>query len=257
MIAKASKLDENWSNVSSRKLRSDNDTKNTCFYLYYLDIFMDETVVITLNKNAKQGSKPLSSLRNYQCSSIVSGNNQLFTENTLYKVIDKDERGIHSLEFDESTDVPTVVNSDEKKIITADQSCRIQQHIILHKINKLLLYYYGCMIDYHVRRQKNNTLSKLTLDTFIDFDENGLMKLKVKQESKDDYEEICETMNIIFSHFLENRKGITQRLIIGDRLTFGKKPPTEECVYMSRYTFSQIFNRVRYMKEDIDVIVSS
>ena len=95
------------------------------------------------------------------------------------------------------------------------------------------------------------------MDTFSDFDENGVMKLKVKQESKDDYEEICETMNIIFSHFLDNRKGITHRLIIGDRLTFGKKPPQDECIYMSRYIFSQIFNRIRFNREDIDVVVSS
>ena len=54
-------------NASERKRRSDNDTKNTCFYMYYLLLNLDPTIEITLNENKKQGSQSDNSIKNFQC----------------------------------------------------------------------------------------------------------------------------------------------------------------------------------------------
>ena len=112
MSSKHSKTKENKSDVSERKRRSDNDTKNTCFYMYYLLIYLDPTIQITLNRNTKQGSQPNNSIRNFQCSSIISNTHQIFQSQTNYSVMKTDD-GFHSLTFDDSTDVPNLPESSD------------------------------------------------------------------------------------------------------------------------------------------------
>ena len=265
MSSKHSKTKENKSDVSERKRRSDNDTKNTCFYMYYLLVYLDPTIQITLNRNTKQGSQPNNSIRNFQCSSIISNTHQIFQSQTNYSVMKTDD-GFHSLTFDDSTDVPNLPessdssdssDSSESKIFkqTADQSCRTQQHIMLNKINKLLLFNFKASLTSHVRRQKSGTLSKLTLDTFLDIDMKNLLFLRDTKTTRNEYNEICETMNLLLSYFLDNRNGITQQLIIGDSIPKENSQKENECIYLSRYIFHEIFYRIRFGKEKVDDVM--
>ena len=257
MLPKSLSLNEKRINASERKRRSDNETKYTCFYMYNLLLNLDPTIKITLNRNVKQGSQVDNCIKNFQCESIDSNNNQIFQHGNNYTILQDDESGMYSLVFDDITDTPKQVEEPSKISLTADQSCRLQQHIMMNKINKLLLYYFNMVITFHIRRQKAGTVSKLTLDSFVDIDENNQFIMKEKRSLNDDYHEICETINSILSYFIDNRVGITQQLIIGDNIPNEITTPQNECIYLSRYIYDQIFRRIRFNKENVDDVISS
>ena len=186
---------------------------------------------------------------------------QLFQEGLKYQIIENEPNEMNSVIFHEETELPILedeLNPYEEKKSSADETCRTQQHILMYRINRILSYCFNMSMEYHVRRQKSKTLSKLTIDKFIDIDEKHDIIIKDRKESQEDYDKICEIMNSIFNYFLDNRIGLTNKLIIGDYVNYGEKLPEEdECIYMSRYVFDQIYHRVRFKNENvIDVIKS-
>ena len=108
--------------------------------MYYLLLILDPTTQITLHQNTKQGSQPEDSIRNFQCSSIISNTFQIYQQGMNY-IVKKNDQGIESLVFDALTDIPTQSNDNNKNRNnkqTADELTETSQKLAIDSKEKTI-----------------------------------------------------------------------------------------------------------------------
>ena len=204
-----------------RKRQSINDSILTCFYLYYILIALDPSITIILNSNSTHGCKPLHYIRNFSCHSIFCNNLPLFKYGLFYKIIFDSNKEMNTVLFDEILNVP-IIDSNQNTKYYSDKSCRFIHHILIHRINSLL-HSIGQEIHFHSRKSKQNSLSKILLNSFVDINQNDefiqINKPTISRMNDDSFEhqryrELCEILKEVFSYFLDNKTGKTKQLII-------------------------------------------
>ena len=245
-----------------RKRRSDNLMKLTCFYLYYIFQVLDETVEIILNKNNKQVVVPDEYMKYFPCKQIKSRGKVVFEEGVQYKVHYDQERKINTIQFDETTELPLKA-SDSKVRQTANESCRIQQHIMVTLINKRLKERgEKTELQMYSKRRTEMSLGNILFNQYIDVDsENNLVLINKYQNPKSffrketQFDELVDVLKTFFNWFLNDQKGITSQLIIGDEGMDSFITTTEECIHMKRDYFFTIIHKIRYEHLDMNEIV--
>ena len=262
-IEESSNTDENkQTNALLRKRESLKDSVFTCFYCYYLLISLEKSIKIVLNRNSKQGSKPNDYMRNFVCLSISIGNTILFEHGSTYSIFYDENKDLNTIQFNENKS--PIMETESKSKYYLDTSCKIQQHLMIHKINELLNSY-KLEISYYSRKPTDSSLSKILLHSFIDIDKEGkyvkvqkpiITKINENTDAHIKYNKLCEILNKIFFHFLDNRTGKTKQLIITDDKQDETKP-TKDCIVLTRNQFLEIVHRMRYNNEEIDCILET
>ena len=83
-----------------------------------------------------------------------------------------------------------------------------------------------------------------------------ITKINENTDAHIKYNKLCEILNTIFFHFLDNRTGKTKQLIITDDKQDETKP-TKDCIVLTRNQFLEIVHRMRYNNEEIDCILET
>ena len=249
-----------------RKRQSVQDSVFTCYYCYYLLIALEPTITITLNRNAKQGSKPDNYSRNFICTSITIGKKVLYEDGSDYNVISNEGKSMNIIETDKNG-FPVKVSEMRTKYYL-DKSCRIQQHILINKINLLLAEMKfpenkKAQISFHSRKANENSVSKLLLNSFIDIDAEGkykdirkpiTTKIQTNTEEQKQFTKLCEILNTIFLYLLDHRTGLAEQMIISDEKQ-SDEVLKRKCVVFTRNEFLDIVKRMRFGNEKIEEIL--
>ena len=152
------------------------------------------------------------------------------------------QQGIH---YDEILDVP-IIDSNQNTKYYSDKSCRFLHHILIHRINSLL-HSIGQEINFHSRKSKQNSLSKILLNSFIDINQNDefiqINKPTISRMNDDSFEhqryrELCEILKEVFSYFLD--KNTTKRRLCSISLFLANSSP---CIDNSTYLISSSFDK--------------
>ena len=216
--------------------------KNTCYYLYWFLLNLNQSTEITLNSNKRVRSINNRS-KHFSCSSIKINNKVIFEAESEY-IIQKDPiKHFLTIKFDDDTRIPLMESSAKRKY-SADESCRIQQHILVTSINYLLKPY-NVEIPSFVKRASTNLVSFLTFSHYFDIDDYG--NLFMIEFSKLHFNTLCESLKSVFSFFLDKQTGLTKQLVISGEETKETTGiiQTHERIIISRELFIQIVWYIR------------
>ena len=224
------------------KTKSDNFMKNNCYYLYWLLLNLNPSTKITLNGNKRLRSQNDRS-RHYSCSSIKIGKQVIFEADTEYVICQHHKKGYQTIQMDMKTQTPVKASSSKKKY-TASESCKIQQHILLHTINRLLKTKH-CKIPCDSKRTSKKLICLLHFTQYFDVDDNG--HLVIIDFPNREFDKLCETLKSVFSFFLDKQSGLTRKMVISDDSAQDSCGliQTQEKIIISRQLFLQVVWYIR------------
>lgn len=214
---------EKCQNQTQRKHKSELQIKSNLLYLHMLLLIIDSESQIIFKRIERKSSKEDNSIINFHCTSIISEGYEIFNFNKQY-LVEQNSNSLHStIAIDLKTGYPVVDNLNTNKQNSNDQ-CRIQQHILFHRINKLLEDK-ELSIDYKIHKKSTKGVSSLEIKTFLDFDEKREF-ISFERSFKDDltylpnfkYQQNTNALIDFISYFLDSKNGITQKVVIGDNL---------------------------------------
>ena len=209
--------------IKELKDKSDSNVRSNTLYLSMLLLLLDPTSQITfLSVKTRKTTDDIHS-KNFKISSIISEGNEIFNDNDHY-VIEKDKlQEFLTIKFDDKTGFPVVDETSEDNY-NSDQKMRIQQHILIQTINKILNRN-GMKIDYKIQKSSSKYVSSITINSYFDFNQEGYLIQIEKMDNNDNvsfpniiYKEICNYFFDFLMYFIDYKTGKTQQLIIGDKL---------------------------------------
>lgn len=217
-----------------RKRKSDNNLKNLCYYLYYLYLSIEPTTVIVINSNSRNGSIKQFSQKNYPCQYIFANGKTVFKSGSSYRFVSEDSIGMVTIQFDPKTHLPIEFGMSDNRM-TANESRRNQQHILIQIINNYLRKHYHEEITFNSKRKmRTSTLSCLQMKSFPIFvnktnDTNSFNithqmndKKQIQfvsfSECKKEYDCLVDAISIIIDTYLNKKSRNEKMLIIGDSL---------------------------------------
>ena len=149
-----------------RKRKSDNNLKNLCYYLYHLYLYIEPTTILIMNSNSRNGSTKQFSQKNYPCQYIISKGQVVFKTGNSYRLVSQESMGMVTIEFHKKTQLPIHTGISDNRM-TANESRRIQQHILVQIINRYLVDKYNEEMTFSSKRKtRTNSLSCLQMKTF-------------------------------------------------------------------------------------------
>ena len=273
----------------SRKMKSDFHQRNTSIYLYFLLLAIDSKSEITINRNARDLEENPLQFKTYGCDSIVSQGESVYSKTSKYFISFDDEKKFNTVEFCEDSDVPKI---DNHQIIpyTREQNNRIQQHILIQIINRLLKKQ-NMELKYYTKKVKNTVfLASIQFDEFFDINEKGEfvkcekskkkwgknnLKINLPQitqnaenaekigmneknnENVNCFESLCDSILQIFSFFVDRNGGISKQITIGDlTVETNKFLITKDHCYIGRNKFFEWIRLLRTTQCSIDSLLS-
>ena len=130
------KREEKSKKWNESKTKSDNSIKYCCYYLYWLLLNLKETTEIVLNRHKRKKAQN-DRIDNFTCSMIKVDGKIIFQAKTEYVISESPNHHYPTVMIDDDTQIPMMVKMMERKQ-SADESCKIQQHILIQIINNML-----------------------------------------------------------------------------------------------------------------------
>ena len=219
--------------------RSDAQLKRSTLYFYYALLLLDETTKITLYQWKKSSERITDPLREIICESIYCNHTKVFSADDNYEVIYDETNDFQTVNIDEQTGYPVVVKEEHEKY-SLPQSCRIQQHIIFHFVNKLLQAK-NMTFQHIIKKNPVKLVSSIKLKNYIDSDENGNIISKTYG-----YEELLNCIFSFFNYFLDSSTGITKQLIVGNSSCQPDEiSKNKDCIFIGRNIFLEMIYQLR------------
>ena len=243
----------NLSKYEISKLKSDTKLKRSTLYFYYVFLFLYPTAEITLHSWKKQVSITDEPMRSFICDSIVLDEKEIFSELECYQTVRSENTCIQTVKIDE-TGFPVVSNESKQKY-TPSQSCRYQQHIMIHFINTHLNEK-NMKFEYSTKNVNVTHVASIQFDKFIDLDENG--NIIEIEKTKENYEKLVDILITFFDYFLNNITGITNKLIIGTKTNeFDTIVISNEYIIIGRKSFLDMIYQMKTTQLSIETIFST
>lgn len=245
-----------------RKNKSDLHVKTNLLYLDMLLLIIDsESQIIFTQIERKLIKDESNSNLHFHCSSIISKGKEIYNSKYNYRIEQDEERNFPTIKIDNETGCPIV---DERKDIyyNTERQFRIQQHIVIQIINRLLKEK-GISIDYTIRKTASRYLSSLIFKTFLDFDENNHFVPFERTLNNNEnesienimYKELIDSLIEFISYFFDNKIGKSRKVIIGDeKIGINKFTISTEETLIGRQIFITALYINRKMKIPIQMI---
>ena len=234
----------------SRK-RSDAQLKRSTLYFYYALLLLDETTKITLYQWKKSSERITDPLREIICESIYCNHTKVFSADDNYEVIYDETNDFQTVNIDEQTGCPVIAKEEHEKY-SLSQSCRIQQHIIFHIINKLLQAK-NMTFQHIIKKNPVKLVASIKFEQYIDSDENGNIITKTS-----DYEELVDCIFSFFNYFLDSSTGITKQLIVGNSSCQPDEiSKNKDCIFIGRNIFLEMIYQLKTTDLPMETIFST
>ena len=244
--------------------------KGICLYLYYMLLLVEPTSEITFHTGNKQYSSEQDILKNFICQTITINNQEIFNEQEKYIISNDEVKKIRTVQFDDETNIPVIDKGNVKRYkYTANESCRIQQHILIQVINRLLCEK-TLHLDYYVKKQAVCFISSINFNNYIDLDnEKQLIQKEItkkkknlknsesdEKNEKNEFDKLMDSILQFFVYFIDNVNGITKKLIIGNNsCKTNEIIKTEECIRIGRDKFIDIINELKLSDKTIEELI--
>ena len=220
-----------------RKERCELQLKSNLLYLDMLLLILDSKAQITFEQVKKRNTKDQNKTFRFHCSSIISEGKEIYNDKLHYVIeIDK-ERNFPTIKVDDEIGCPVVDQSNEC-YYNSEQTFRIQEHIVIQIINKILKQY-GITLSYSISKSASKNLSSLVFTTYYDFNEYGhFILLEKDNNTNSKYQQLTESLLEFISYFIDYETGRSEKLIISDEMktTYGLEI-SDEITLMGRQTF--------------------
>ena len=232
---------------------TDKYLKETCFYLYYLFLLLDSKSEIILHSGERKISSDDDILKNFICELISVNDQIIFNEKQKYFIVKDEVKKFNTIQFDDETNIPIVNQYKRRGNYSFNESCRIQQHILIQLINKLLIEK-NLYLDYYIKKPAPTFVSSIHLKQFVDIDENNNFILIDKKQKE--YETLIESLFQFFTYFIDNVKGITKKIIIGNTSCQPTEiKTTEDCIFIGRDKFIDLIDQMRKSSKTIEDLI--
>ena len=228
-----------------RKQKSNMNVKSNTLYLSMLLLLWDPTAQITFEPPKCRFRRNNAILMNYRITSIISEGKEIYGENLHYIIEEDEEHGESTIKFDEETGFP-LFDKKSKRNYNVDERIRIQQHILIQTINKVLKQY-DKRIDYEIMKSSTINVSSIKINSFFDCNEKGeFIQIDKNKMNENIYKNICDYFFNFILYFINNKTSKTLQLVVGD-LNNGTNEYNEfyECTTMGRQI---VINSLWYFK---------
>ena len=215
-------------------------------------MLLDSNTEIVLHSNERKISSDDDILKNFICESIIINEQTIFNEKEKYFIITDEVKKFNTIQFDDETNIPIVDEYKRKGNYSFNESCRIQQHILIQLINKLLTEK-NLYLDYYIKKPAPIFVSSIHFKQYVDIDENDNFILVNKQE---EYETLIESLFLFFTFFIDNVKGITKKIIIGNTSIQPNEIKTiDDCIFIGRDKFIEFIDHMRKSNKTINELI--